>query len=201
MAIDNPYKFSLQTIQIKNIIPNPKNPRGIKKNRVRGLKNQMRKFGYLDRIILNADLTILAGHQRFEILKADGAEEIECFVPEKQIPENEADELLIGHNLNTGFWNEVLLDEHFDEEFLNAMEFGRELDKVKRDFGKNDDPIYPIAPRFSEKHNFVMIITDNEIDEANLRSTLGLGKMKDYKTSAVSEGYIMTFDEFKAAIK
>lgn len=201
MAVDNPFGFTLKTIEIKLIRPNAKNPRGIKKNRARGLKNQIRKFGYLDRIILNKDLTILAGHQRFEIFKSEGETEVECFVPEKQLSEADADELLVGHNLNTGFWNEVLLDEHFGEEFLKAMEFGRDLDKVDRNFGKNEDPVYPIVPRFSEKHNFVMIITDNEIDEANLRSTLGLGKMKDYKTSAVSEGYVITFDEFKKAIK
>lgn len=196
---NNPFGFHLELVPVGKIKRNKKNPRNIKKNRARGLKNQMRKFGYLDRIILNKDYTILAGHQRYDILLSDGVSEIECLIPKKKLSQEDADELLVGHNLNTGFWDEILLNQNFDDDFLNKMEFG-DMIKPKRDLGKNDDPIYPLAPRFSEKHNYVMIITDNEIDEANLRSILGISKMKDYKSSGVSEGYVITYEQFKKAI-
>lgn len=201
MALDNPYQFSLQTVAIKDIRANAKNPRGIKKSRAKALKKQIEKFGYLDRVVLNKDLTIIAGHQRIEIFRAKSETHVECMVAGIQLSEEEADELLIGHNLNVGFWDEVLIEANYSEDFLAKMEFGKDLHKVERNFGANDDPVYPIVPRFSEKHNYVMIVTDNEIDEANLRSMLKLGKMKDYKTSKVSEGYVITFEDFKKAVE
>jgi hypothetical protein len=45
----------------------------------------------------------------------------------------------------------------------------------------NSNCLYPIVPRFSEKHDAVIVISDNETDTAFLESALQIGKAQSYK--------------------
>ena len=44
------------------------------------IKNSINEFGYCDPIILNADLTIVGGHQRAKVLNELGYTEIDCVI-------------------------------------------------------------------------------------------------------------------------
>ena len=132
--------WTLQTIPIKELKDHPKNPRQINKEQLAHLENLIKKFGLIDKPIVNLDRMIIGGHQRIKILKKMKAKEVECWVPDHQLTEEEIDHLCIGLNLNQGQfdydilanqWNPLdLLNWGFSEEQL-VGKFEDLIDKIE----------------------------------------------------------------------
>jgi len=97
--------WSLIKLEIKQLKDHPKNPRQIKKEQAKHLQALIEKFGLIDKPIINLDMTIIGGHQRIRILKKMKHKEVECWVPDHLLTEEEIDHLCIGLNLNQGMWD------------------------------------------------------------------------------------------------
>lgn len=114
--------WTLQTIAIKELKDHPKNPRQINKEQMVHLENLIKKFGLIDKPIVNADKMIIGGHQRIKILKKMKAKTVECWVPDHQLTEEEIDHLCIGLNLNQGKWDWDILANNFEP--LDLLNWG-----------------------------------------------------------------------------
>jgi DNA modification methylase len=101
--------WSLQKVSIKKLNNNSKNPRQIHKDQLHHLENLIKKFGMIDKPIVNLDYTIIGGHQRIRILKKMKVKHVECWMPDKQIEQEDVDHLCIGLNLNQGAWDYDIL--------------------------------------------------------------------------------------------
>ena len=97
--------WHLQTIAIKDIKLNTKNPRNIKKEQLAHLEALISKFGLIDKPIMNLDNMLIGGHQRIKILKKMKIKEVQCWIPERLLTQEEIDHLCIGLNLNQGQWD------------------------------------------------------------------------------------------------
>ena len=73
------------------------------------IKRSLHDFGYCDPIVWN-EVTgnIVGGHQRYKVLKAEGATEVDCVVVHIEKPEDEK-ALNIALNKATGDWEPVAL--------------------------------------------------------------------------------------------
>ena len=73
------------------------------------IKHSLHDFGYVDPIVWN-EVTgnIVGGHQRYKVLKAEGATEVDCVVVHIEKPEDEK-ALNIALNKATGDWEPVAL--------------------------------------------------------------------------------------------
>jgi ParB-like chromosome segregation protein Spo0J len=112
--------WNLQTIPIKELKPHPKNPRQIKKEQQQHLENLIKKFGLIDKPIVNLDKVIIGGHQRIRILKKMKVKEVECWIPDTQLSDEDIDHLCIGLNLNQGqFDYDILANEWEPLDLLN----------------------------------------------------------------------------------
>lgn len=98
-------KWSLQTIPIKMLKEHARNPRQIKKDQLERLSSLMDEFGLIDKPIVNLDYTIIGGHQRLRILKKKKIKEVDCWVADQQLSDEQVDHLCIGLNLNQGSWD------------------------------------------------------------------------------------------------
>lgn len=97
---------------VKGLKPHPKNPRVLTKDQHSHLKTSVQKFGLADKPIINTDGTLIGGHQRLKILKELGYTEIEVLVPDRELTQEEVDEMNIRLNKNTGeFDYEILANE------------------------------------------------------------------------------------------
>ena len=96
--------WSLVKLEIKQLKDHPKNPRQIKKDQVAHLQGLIEKFGLIDKPIVNQDLTIIGGHQRIRILKKMKLKEVDCWVPDHLLTQEEIDHLCIGLN-HGGSWD------------------------------------------------------------------------------------------------
>ena len=103
------------------------------------IKASIEEFGYVDPIIVNLkNMTVIGGHQRLEIMKELGYNEIDCVV--LNLDEKQEKRLNLSLNKNSGYWDNVKLEELFEElklseEELYATGFSQsEIDNLKIDF-------------------------------------------------------------------
>ena len=104
--------LNMQTLPIDKLKPAKYNPR---KDLQPGdpayekIKRSLHDFGYCDPIVWN-EVTgnIVGGHQRFKVLKAEGATEVDCVMVHIEKPEDEK-ALNIALNKATGDWEPVAL--------------------------------------------------------------------------------------------
>ena len=102
--------MEFKKLKIDALIPASYNPRKKLKPgdaEYEKIKNSITEFGYVDPIIVNSDMTIIGGHQRWSVLKALGYDEVDCVVIE--IDKTKEKALNIALNKVTGEWNKKLL--------------------------------------------------------------------------------------------
>lgn len=70
--------MNIQTINLDKLNPAEYNPRTITDDEFNGLVESLKTFGQQENLIVNKDMTIISGHQRFEAMKALGWTEAVC---------------------------------------------------------------------------------------------------------------------------
>lgn len=114
--------WHLEVLSIKELKDHPKNPRQISKDQVHHLTECIKKFGLVDKPIVNKDFTIIAGHQRIKILKKMKSRTVECWVPDEELSQEDVDEFLIKHNLNQGNFDYEILANQWEP--LDLLKYG-----------------------------------------------------------------------------
>ncbi len=118
--------MEFRKIKIAELIPATYNPRKALKpgdKEYEKIKNSIREFGYCEPVIVNADMTIIGGHQRVTVLKDLGFDEIDCIVID--IDKTKEKALNIALNKITGEWNKELLADLIAD--LQASDFNVEF--------------------------------------------------------------------------
>ena len=75
--------MNIQKMQIQKLNPSEYNPRKDlqpEDEEYQKIKASISEFGYVSPIIINADMTVIGGHQRLKVLKELGYTEIQCIV-------------------------------------------------------------------------------------------------------------------------
>lgn len=125
--------------RLDDLKPATYNPRRISKKQKVDLEASLDRFDLVDPIIINADGTIIGGHQRYAILKAKGCEEVDCRVPEFPLSIEQEKELNLRLNKNQGEFDLGLLTA-FDPEMLVGAGFeGSMVDELFQIESKEDD--------------------------------------------------------------
>ena len=114
-------KWQTETRKLNELSKWNKNPRKITKKQAEQLAQSIGKFGLCQPIVVNADGTIIGGHQRFAILKKLRYESVDVTFPDCQLTEEEASELALRLNKNGGEWDYDILANQFDVEDLLAV--------------------------------------------------------------------------------
>lgn len=102
--------MEIKELPLKELKPAAYNPRKkLKKGdkEYEKIKQSLLKFGYVDPIIINEDLTVIGGHQRLTVLKDLDYETAKCVIVD--LPKEDEKALNIALNKITGQWDEVLL--------------------------------------------------------------------------------------------
>ena len=102
--------MEIKELPLKELKPAAYNPRKkLKKGdkEYEKIKQSLLKFGYVDPIIVNDDLTVIGGHQRLTVLKDLDYETAKCVIVD--LPKEDEKALNIALNKITGQWDEALL--------------------------------------------------------------------------------------------
>ena len=112
------------------------NPRKISDEQKQRLKESIEVSGYNAPIIIDADDTIIAGHQRWYVLQLLGYETVDVRYPDKKLTEKQFKRINIQDNIDFGEWDFDVLNSVFDSDELK--DWG--LDMPDMDFSPaNDD--------------------------------------------------------------
>ncbi len=135
-------KLKMQKIKTKELKEANYNPRRkLEKTdeAYQRIKASIEEFGYVDPIIVNSNnMTVIGGHQRLEIMKELGYEEIECIM--LNLDEKQEKRLNLSLNKNVGYWDNTKLEELFndlnlsDEELFATGFSESEIENLKTDF-------------------------------------------------------------------
>lgn len=92
---------------------------------IKKMEESIKKFGYLNPILIDENNIIIAGHTRYKALKNLGYEIIEC-ISLSDLTEEQKKLFRIVENKTSEFsnWDYELLDEELDDLKLDLSEFG-----------------------------------------------------------------------------
>ena len=148
-------------IEISKLKPAEYNPRQISKKQYNDLKQSVEKFGLVDPIILNKDMTVIGGHQRLKVCKDLNYDKISCVVLD--LSKEKERELNIRLNKSGGEFDMDALANYFDVEELTDwgfkhVELGLNIDKI------DEEPEIEFSEYLDEAHNYVVLLFDNDVD-------------------------------------
>lgn len=132
-------EWTLRTVNVADIIPLPHNPRQIKSYDYEKLRESLDKFGLIDKLICNADLTLIGGHQRLCLLKDAGEKKTDVWLPQRLLEPDEVNELCVRLNRNHGEFDFDLLANEFDVSDL--LDWGFHADELGIDI--EEKPLKP----------------------------------------------------------
>lgn len=152
--------MNIQKISIEKLKPAEYNPRKDLKpedEEYQKIKKSLIEFGYVAPVIVNADMTVIGGHQRLKVLKELGYTEIECNIVDLDKDKEKA--LNIALNKITGEWDNAKLEELLAE----LKETDIDMDMTGFSFDEVDDMLKDITG--SKEDDFDVDQALNEIEE------------------------------------
>lgn len=114
--------------KLSQLVPYELNPRILSKDAAKRLKKSITETGYAEIIAIDTDNTIVAGHQRYNILKQINKKDIEIDVrvPERKLTDKEFKNYLIASNKDVGEWDYDTLSALCDVDELLEKGFSME---------------------------------------------------------------------------
>jgi len=145
----------LRMIPVSELKPAEYNPRKKLKpgdKEYEKIKNSIEEFGFADPLVVNADMTIIGGHQRLTVATALGYTEVPCAVVDIDKVREKA--LNIALNKITGAWDENLLAELLED--IQSSDF---------DLGKTGFDPPEIEQLFNQVHDKDIKEDDFDVEE------------------------------------
>lgn len=194
-----PLYWHNETRRVADLVEYRHNPRKMTAQQMRKLRESLEKFGLVEVPAINADGTLIAGHQRCKafISLGRGEEEIDVRVPNRLLTEDELKEYNVASNAIGGDWVEEILREHFTG--VDLDDYGIALSALDDLAGQPDEPAepeMPIVAKFSEKYESFVIVATNEIDANHIAELLGMEQEKCYKSDRVGRTHVLRGPEF-----
>lgn len=100
----------VKILKLKDIKPDPANPREISPEAMAGLRESLTAFGLVDLMIINKrGMRIINGHQRYRVLKEEGAVEALCVLVDADKIQAQMINISLNNQRIMGFWTESLI--------------------------------------------------------------------------------------------
>lgn len=197
------------------IVGLPKNPRFFRDNRydamVKSIQDSPEMLELRELIVYphGERYVVVCGNLRLRACKELGMAEVPCKVLPVDTPTKKLREYASKDNVSFGENDKDIMRNEWDVSELQdwGVEFQDEKKKDTDEFRerfeavKNEDAVYPLIPKYDEKHELFIIISSNEVDSNWLRETLDMQHMKSYKTGKVSKSNVIDVKEVRHAIE
>lgn len=191
----------------------PKNPRLIRDSRYKALKRSIEESPEMLEMrellvypLDNGHYVIISGNHRYRASRELGYKELPCKVLAKETTVKKLREYASKENMMYAQDDmDIILNEWDTEELADwGMEFEQKSKKdafTERFEAITDETsIYPLVPKFDEKHELFIIVSSNEVDSNWLREKLGMQRMKSYKRDKVSKSNIIDIAGVRSAL-
>lgn len=192
----------------------PKNPRFFRDYRYEAMKKSIQdspEMLELRELIVypfpEGRYVIVCGNLRFRACRELGYTELPCKILDKDTPAKKLREYASKDNVSFGENDQDIIDNEWDKSELQdwGMEFAQE--KPKDSFRErlesmdDDTAIYPLIPKYDEKHELFIIQSSSEVDSNWLRERLNMQHMKSYKTGKVSKSNVIDVKDLRHVLE
>lgn len=144
-------RWKIEMREIDSLKEYEKNPRILSEKEYRQLSDSIDRFGFIEKPVVNADNTIIGGHQRVAVLRGKGETEILCWVSDRQLDEKEIEELNVRLNRNNGDWDFDILANLYDVGDLLTWGFDEDELGIGKSEKKKNKEKFIISLEFSDK--------------------------------------------------
>lgn len=192
----------------------PKNPRFFRDSRYEAMKASIKESPEMLELrelivypLPEGHYVVVCGNLRLRACRELGYKELPCKVLKKSTEARKLREYATKDNVNFGENdNDIMLNEWDKDELqLWGVEFEPEKpkDAFKERFDSlNDDTaVYPLIPKYDEKHELFIIESANEVDSNWLRERLCMQRMRSYKTGKIGRSNVIDIKDVRVALE
>lgn len=175
----------IERVELSQIIPYAQNAKEHPQEQIEQIKASIEDCGYNDLIAIDENNVIIEGHGRFEALRELGYTEIEV-VRLSHMTEEQKKRYRIIHNkltMNTDFDFGLLESELADMDDEEKAFFG--FDTFAEEFEEDEEEERPeirFTESLEEKHNYIVLYFDNEVDWLQAETVFGIQRVKELST-------------------
>ena len=176
----------MQIIQKKlaDIVPYANNTKKHDETQIKNVAESIKKYGWVQPIVIDNDGTIVIGHCRALAAERLGMEEVPCVVV-SDLTQEEINALrIVDNKTNESPWDFDLLSAELPEIDLSDFEFdfGIEDEKEKTEIVEDETPEVEFSEILGEENNYLVLQFKTDIDWLNAQSIFGLETVKSYST-------------------
>lgn len=192
----------------------PKNPRFFRDHRYEAMKKSIKESPEmleLRELIVypynEGRYVVVCGNLRLRACKELGYSELPCKVLNPKTEVQKLREYATKDNVNFGENDLDIMANEWDKTELSdwGVEFAPEksVDEFKERFDAITDEtaIYPLVPKYDEKHELFIIQSSSEVDSNWLRERLGMQRMKSYKTGKIGKSNVIDIKDVRIAME
>lgn len=192
----------------------PKNPRFFRDYRYEAMKKSIQESPEMlelrELIVFpydNGRYVVVCGNLRLRACRELGYAELPCKVLDAKTKPKKLREYATKDNVNFGETDMDILTNEWDKSELQdwGIEFApeKETDEFKERFDSitDDTALYPLIPKYDEKHELFIIQSASEVDSNWLRERLGMQRMRSYKTGKVSKSNVIDIKDVRHALE
>ena len=150
---------------------------------------------------------IVCGNLRFRACKELKYKELPCKVLDADTDVRKLREYATKDNVSFGENDSDVMINEWDKAELAGwgVEFAPEkpVDEFKDRFDSITDEtaVYPLVPKYDERHELFIIQSDSEVDSNWLRERLGMQRMKSYKTGKIGKSNVVDVKDVRIALE
>lgn len=162
-------KLNIVYRQIKDLKPYKKNAKKHTKEQVEKIANSIKEFGFTQPVIIDKNMSVVAGHGRILGAKKAGLKNVPTVMLEELTEEQIKAYRLVDNKLNESEWDNVLLEQELNELQEMQMElFGfniaEEMEEEEKKYTmKTNIPQYEIKGEIPELNELVDVSKTNEL--------------------------------------
>lgn len=212
----------MKETKINDLIPDDKNFNEGTQYGQHLIEESLRKFGAGRSVLIDKNNRIIAGNKTIENAAAIGLEDVivvettgDKIVAVKRtdvdLDSKEGREMALADNA-TGManlsWDMAALEEAEKEFGIAPNDWGVKVKpvediKFEEEFDKldNNNAVYPLIPKYDEKHELFIIESSSEVDSNYLREILNMQRMKSYKTGTIGKSNVINIKDVINAIE
>ena len=192
----------------------PKNPRFFRDYRYEAMKKSIEESPEMlelrELIVFpydNGRYIVVCGNLRLRACRELGYTELPCKVLDAKTKPKKLREYATKDNVSFGETDMDILTNEWDKSELQdwGIEFApeKETDEFKERFDAitDDTALYPLIPKYDEKHELFIIQSASEVDSNWLRERLGMQRMRSYKTGKVSKSNVIDIKDVRNVLE
>lgn len=150
---------------------------------------------------------VVCGNLRLRACKELGYKDLPCKVLSSETDVKKLREYATKDNVSFGENDADIMSNEWDKAELQVWGVEFDPEKPKDEFKErfdaltDDTAIYPLVPKFDEKHELIIIQSANEVDSNWLRERLGMQRMRSYKTGKISKSNVIDVKDVRVALE